>query len=255
MDFLVHHKERMYFAVSLALSLLIYLMLVISLVGLLYLAIGGIVFLFIHGLLIGSIRGNGIRVSERQFPEAYHLARELASQMGFAALPPMYVVQAGGMINAFATRFLGRDYVIILSDIFELAYEQGEEALAFIICHELAHIKRGHLKWQWVLYPASFMPFLAQAYSRACEYTCDRIAAYYRPDGAAAGILLLSAGKNLYKNVNAASFAAQAREETGFWIWFAEILATHPHLPRRLQAMKNFSQSAAGTVTPGVPTA
>lgn len=245
MDFLVHPKEKTYFTVCLVVSILIYLGLIISLIGLFYLIMGGIAFFFLHGIFVGGIRGNGIRISEQQFPEVFHLAQQLASEMGFTVLPPVYIVQAGGMLNAFVTRFLGREYVVIFSDVFELAYEQGEEALAFIICHELAHVKRGHLRWQWVLYPAAFIPFLAQAYSRACEYTCDRIAAYYRPAGAVAGILLLSAGKNLYKNVNSASFTAQVNEETGFWVWFAEMLATHPHLPRRLQALRDFSQNSA----------
>ena len=104
-------------------------------------------------------------------------------------VPAIYVLQAGGLLNAFATRFLGRSFVVIYSDVLELAYMKGEAELAFVICHELAHIKRKHLAWRWFLYPSMLIPFLGAAYSRACEYTCDRFGAHYRPDGALGGFL------------------------------------------------------------------
>ena len=62
------------------------------------------------------------------------------------------------------------------------------------------------------------------------KITCDRISAYFNPDGAINGLLLLAAGKNLYSKVNVQEYIAQAKLENGFWSWFAEILATHPHL-------------------------
>ena len=108
------------------------------------------------------------------------------------------MIQAGGLLNAFATRFFGRDFVVIYSDVLELAYSEGDAELAFVICHELAHIKRKHLTRRLLLYPSMLIPFLGAAYSRACEYTCDRFGAHYQPDGALGGLLVLAAGKMLY---------------------------------------------------------
>lgn len=190
-----------------------------------------------HGLLMGSIRGNGVRVSEKQFPEVDRLAQQLAAQMGIDPVPPVYVLQAGGLLNAFATRFLGRSFVIGYSDVLELAYERGEPELAFVMAHELAHIKRGHLAWRWVLYPSMIVPFLGAAYSRACEYTCDRFGAYFRPDGAVGGLLVLAAGKRLYRNVDAQAFGDQAETERGFFVWLAEVLSSHPNLSKRVRAL------------------
>ncbi len=238
MESLVHPKEKVYFVISLVISLLVYVVLVVSIVGIAYIVIGVITVFILHGLFIGGIRGNGIRVSDRQFPEVYRLAQHLAGQMGLNPVPAIYVLQAGGLLNAFATRFLGRNFVVIYSDVLELAYEKGASAVAFVICHELAHIKRRHLTWRWLLYPAMMIPFLGTAYSRACEYTCDRIAAHYQPDGAAAGLLVLAAGKKLYRTVNLEEFCNQAETERGFWIWFSEILSTHPNLPRRINALR-----------------
>lgn len=85
-----------------------------------------------------------------------------------------------------------------------------------------------------------FIPFLGSAYSRACEYTCDRFGAYYQPQGSAKGLLILAAGKKLYQKMNIDKFGLQASEETGFWISFSEILGTHPNLPKRVNAVRSF---------------
>src|SRR5712691_1903374 len=237
MDALVHPKERLYFGVCLVVSLLIYVLLVVSLVGIVYILLAVVVGILMHGLFVGHLRGNCIRVSARQFPEVFQLAEQLAREMAMEPVPAVYVLQAGGLLNAFATRFLGSSFVVIYSDVLELAYEHGESALGFIIAHELAHIRRRHLTWRWVLYPAMVVPFLGSAYSRACEYTCDSFGAHYQPSGAVPGLLVLSAGKRLYRQVGGLDFSNQAEAEQGFWVSFAEIISTHPNLPKRVRAV------------------
>ncbi len=239
MDFLVYPKEKVYFVISLVFSIILYLLLLISIIGLFYILIGALIGLILQGLLIGNLRGNGVRVSEDQFPEVYRIASDLAQKMQMD-LPAIYIIQAGGMLNAFATKFLGRSFVVIYSDIIELAYEEGEQELAFILAHELAHLKRKHLTYRMLLYPSMIIPFLAPAYSRACEYTCDRFGAYYQPKGSAKGLLILSAGKKLYQRMNIDRFGRQALEENGFWVSFTEILGTHPNLPKRVNAVRSF---------------
>src|ERR1700687_4317567 len=101
MDTLVHPKEKAYFTICCALSALIYAALVISIVGLTYIVGGIVISLILHGLLTGSLRGNAIRVSDRQFPEVLRLATGLARQMEMET-PAVYVLQAGGVVNAFA---------------------------------------------------------------------------------------------------------------------------------------------------------
>lgn len=232
----VHPNEQFYFAICLVISLPIYLLLLVSVVGVLELIPIAIILLILHGLSIGHIRANGIRVSEQQFPEVDRLARHVAGQVGLTP-PAIYILQSGGLLNAFATRFLGRNYVVIYSDLLELAYAQGEAELAFVIGHEMGHIRRRHLTRQLLIAPGRAVPFLGKAYSRACEYTCDRIGAYFRPDGAPGGLMVLAAGKTLYRRVNGQSLIRQAAEDRGFWVWLAEILSTHPPLPKRIQAL------------------
>jgi Zn-dependent protease with chaperone function len=242
---LINPRERWFYAVMVVVSLLVYS--VLLLVGLTdprvaaQMMIIGPVFtvlgLFAHGLALGRIRGNAVRVSERQFPQLHRMAGAHARKLGLKQAPAMYVMESGGLLNAFATRFLGRDFVVIHSDVLELALAQGEAAVGFIVGHELGHVWRGHLKYRWLTAPGRLMPYLGAAYSRACEYTCDRIGAYCQPEGAITGLLVLAAGKQLHAHVDVREYAAQAEADKGFWVRRAEIISSHPRLPKRVAAL------------------
>lgn len=142
------------------------------------------------------------------------------------------------MLNAFATRFFGRNFIVLYSDILETAYEKGNKALEFVIAHEFGHIKRNHITKQLLTFPSRIIPFLNPAYSRACEYTCDNIGYSLCPEGAENGMLVLAAGKRLYSKVNKDEFVNSSNMEFGFWKWFAEIISSHPNLPKRISRFK-----------------
>jgi Zn-dependent protease with chaperone function len=192
---------------------------------------------FAHGVALGQVRGNAIRVSEKQFPQLHRLTVAHAKRLELKEVPVVYVLQSGGLLNAFATRFSGRDFVVINSDVLELALDQGEAAVGFIVGHELAHLRRGHLRHRWLITPARFVPYLGSAYSRACEYTCDRFGAHCQPDGAISGLLVLAAGKQLHPHVDVREFAAQAQRDQNFWTKRAERMSSHPLLPKRVEAL------------------
>jgi len=193
--------------------------------------------MFAHGLALGRVRGNAVRVSDRQLPQLHRLAAAHARRLGLRRVPEVYVMESGGLLNAFATRFLGRDFVIVYSDVLELALAQGEAAVGFIMGHELGHVWRGHLKHRWLTTPGRLFPYLGAAYSRACEYTCDRVGAFCQPDGAITGLLALAAGKQLHAHVDVREYAGQAVSDQGFWIRRAELMSSHPLLPKRVAAL------------------
>jgi Zn-dependent protease with chaperone function len=244
-DQLVNPKERWLYALIILIGLLVYGGLIAA--GLtnpqaaasimVYAIVFSMVGLFAHGLALGRIRGNAVRVSERQFPQLHRLATSHARRLGLKRVPDIYVMESGGLLNAFATRFLGRDFVILYSDVLEMALEQGEAAVGFIVGHELAHVWRGHLKHRWLTTPGRLFPYLGPAYSRACEYTCDRIGAFCQPDGAITGLLVLAAGKQLHAHVDVKEYAAQAVSDQGFWVRRAEVISSHPLLPKRIAAL------------------
>ena len=123
---LVSPRENIYFAISLIISILFYLVLLISVVGIFYGIIGVIFGLITHGMFIGYLRGNAIRINNKQFPEVYKIAQNLSVKLNLKKMPDIYVVQEGGALNAFATKFLSKHFVVIFSDVLELAYKEGK---------------------------------------------------------------------------------------------------------------------------------
>jgi Zn-dependent protease with chaperone function len=242
---LVHRKEELYFVLCLIVSILVYLTVFISIIGI-FIVIGLFVLgLFFHGLMIGHIRGNGIRLSQTQFAEVYKRAEQISKEMGLAKCPDIFVLESGGTLNAFATRFFGKNMIVLYSDIVDLIKEERYDELSFVIAHELAHIKRNHIIKQIFILPSKWVPFLSEAYSRACEYTCDRYAAYFTKNYQASinSLTVLAIGKTLYDRVNHQEYVKQLEAEKGFFVWLAEKLSTHPTLPKRIHAVADFFHS------------
>ncbi|MBU9674006.1 M48 family metalloprotease [Planococcus sp. CP5-4] len=238
-------RESIYFILSVIFSVLIYVLAAVSIIGI---GIALTVFaflLFANAVMLGSIRGNGVRIHERQFPDVYERVQTLSAQMELDKVPDVFVIQSEGALNAFATRFFGRDMVVLYSEVFELAREQGQDELDFIIAHELAHVKRRHVWKNLLILPAGFIPFLSTAYSRSCEYTCDRQAAYEIQNAAAAkrALTLLGIGKKAYVEVNEDAYREQITTESNAFVWLAEVLSTHPRLPKRIQSIDWFSRA------------
>jgi Zn-dependent protease with chaperone function len=195
---------------------------------------------FAKGILIGHFRGNGIRISEQQFPEVYRIYREELQKLGIHKEPKLYCVQSNGVLNAFATRMTFNNYIVIYSEILQTAYEEGIDAVAFVLAHELGHIKRGHLIKNFFIYPAALLFPFRLAYSRACEYTCDAIGRETSSEQGFIGLVILAAGHKLSRIVNIQEYIQKAKEEHGFWVWFAEFMSTHPNLPKRISRLQSY---------------
>jgi Zn-dependent protease with chaperone function len=256
-DYRIHPKEGRYFMIKLLVSIPLYALIFYGVYALfttdaelmaflpltLYAFFIFLYLFFAHGILVGHIKGNAVRITEKQFPEIYQIIEKHCARMDMD-VPPVYMMQHGGVLNAFATRFIGKNYVLIYSEIFDLAFEGGQDELSFVIAHELGHIKRKHIQKRFWLFPSIFIPFLGSAYSRACEYTCDNIGQALSPNGAESGLLVLASGKNSYRKVNREAYLESAGDETGFWKWFAEKTSSHPHLPKRMQNVQQQQEAA-----------
>ncbi len=192
--------------------------------------------------MIGQIRTNAVKLSPAQFPTIYNKVEELCQKMELKKVPDVYVMQSGGVLNAFATRFFGKNMVVVYSEIFDLIEEGCEEELHFILAHELAHIKRNHLGKMVFILPSMWIPGVAEMYLRACEYTCDRYAAYYSGNLGASknSLMMMAIGKKVFFRVNQAEYMNQINQEKGFFVWLSEILSTHPPLPKRIHAIQTY---------------
>ena len=203
---------------------------------------------FGRGLTFGRQRVNGVKMSPTQFPEGYWLVVEAAQRFGLREVPDAYVVLGNGKINAFASGHGVRRYVAVYSDLFEIGGQARDpEALAFVIGHEVGHIAAGHTSyWRQLSQLAMRIPLLGQTLSRSMEYTADNHGYAFRPSGAARAIGVLSAGKYLLRRVDFNGMADRAATETGFFVWLANMLASHPVNTWRAAALRN--RAVAGSL-------
>jgi len=252
----IHPKENFYFALSIFFSIILYYLLgvfiyrfienddpKVSALSTIAFVYAGLIIVFVilrFVLFVGYVKGNAVKVSQNQFPDIYNIAVKQAAALKLSSVPSVYILQSGGVLNAFATSLMGKNYVVIYSDVLAAAYEQNMKVVEFIIGHEMGHIKRKHLLKHLLLFPSVFIPFLGAAYSRGCEYTCDSIGHAMCPEGARPGMLLLAAGKGLFKKVDVNTFIAQHRTEQSASRWIAEKFASHPNLPKRVEAFNNY---------------
>lgn len=225
-----------YFAASLWLVMLVFTLgLIIPIMLLL-----GLLGMFAHSLLIAWLKGNSVKVTAEQLPDLYALYQQTCTRLGMQKQPELYLAQSDGMLNAMATRFMRRDYVVLLSAVVE-ALADRPQAIKFYMGHELGHIKRKHLSRHWWLWPGMLYPLLSPAYSRAREYTCDRhgFASCDNLDDAKRALAVLVAGPDLWKKLNLNAFEAQSKETGSFWMAVNELTADYPWLCKRMMVLEN----------------
>src|SRR3990167_9943188 len=76
--------------------------------------------------LMGYLRGNAIKVSQKQFPVIYEIVKAQAEKLQLTSIPEVYLLQQGGILNAFVTRFLSRHYIILFSNVLAEAYKESD---------------------------------------------------------------------------------------------------------------------------------
>lgn len=254
MNIKINKKENLYLGIMITVSLFMYYGIFSAIIknplyaksfGILLFYVGiFIAFNFITSIyLIGYIQGNSIRISKNQFPDIFEILEKQSNNLRLNKTPEMYVLQGNGVLNAFATRFARKNFIVLYSDVFEMAYENGKEAVSFIIGHELGHIKRKHISFLKTIFtlPARLIPFLGSAYSRSCEYTSDNIGFNLAPKGALKGLLILSAGKKLYSKINLYNILND-KSKKGFAYWVAEKLSSHPYLVKRITTINKLNK-------------
>jgi len=230
--------ERFLLILNAVASAGLWFLLLRSLQSIAYIAMWCAILLVMNIAAVAAIRGSAVRLSPEQFPDLHARVADLARRLGLRRTPEVFLMQQDGALNAFATRFMRMHMVVLLSDLLEAC---GDNAAArdMIIGHELGHIRAGHLRARWLLMPASFVPFLGSALSRAREFTCDRYgrAAAGDRDGALTGLAILAAGPKYGPQVNIGALIRQRHDLRSAWMLIGEWLGSHPPLSKRLWAL------------------
>ncbi|MHB1952009.1 MAG: M48 family metallopeptidase, partial [Acidiferrobacteraceae bacterium] len=200
------------------------------------LVVGLIVYLFAQSAAIAYLRGNATEVTEGQLPDLYGQLVACCKTLRVPKLPTMYVQNGNGVMNAFATWFLGRKYVILLSGIVD-AMDGNPNGVRFYIGHELGHVLRhDRPPVALVRWPALRLPLLGAAFSRARETTCDLhgLACSGSPEAAARSLAALSAGAKHWSSVSLDGYRRQMEAAKGFWISFHELISSYPWTGKRI---------------------
>ena len=195
-----------------------------------------------------STISNAVEVTADQLPQLHAIFVEQAAKLGMTPdgqgmgkTPRFYLVNGNGVMNAYATKCqLRSGYVVIYSDLLDLAYRNGDFSLIrFVLSHELGHHHCGHTQFRrQMLSPLLRLLLLWPSFSRAQEYTADRVGAFLALDGAP-GMLGLYAGKHMSQDVNAAAyFDSIETHRDGFWLKVANFRADHPVGYRRMKTLE-----------------
>jgi Zn-dependent protease with chaperone function/type II secretory pathway pseudopilin PulG len=234
---MVYANENPLFTISLVISAVVWLIVLVGTLGfaLIYAALFFVFYLFAQSGVIAYIKGTAVKLTPQQYPDLHERLTACCRRLGLAEVPQTYLLHGNGVFNAFATRFLGRHFVVLLSDVVD-ALESRPGAVNFYLGHELAHIQRRHLVWGPVLLPASLLPLIGAAYHRAREATCDNYGAACcdDPQDAVVGLSVLAAGRERWKAMSSSEYVAQARETSGFWMSFHELVSDYPWLVKRV---------------------
>jgi Zn-dependent protease with chaperone function len=187
-----------------------------------------------------QVIGDAVEVTPKQFGDLHAQYVDVAAEMGLTKVPRLYLANGNGVLNAFASKCtVRRSFVVIYSDLLDLMYEHGDvNGVRFILAHELGHVKLNHVAiWRFVLNVIPNYLWIGRSVTRSQEYSADRVAMHYAPEGASS-MMALFAGKRLYRRVDMhAYFESFDNHKIGFWARVSNLASTHPQGHRRMRAL------------------
>ena len=207
-----------------------------------FILIAPLIVIFMMHWYYAQTRAYAIRVSEKNFPEIYYKSVEFTKRLGLKRVPAIYVTQENGILNAFAAAIVGRKrYAQLNAELVDVAYMEHKDfdTVFFVLAHEFGHIYFKHVTFLYNLSTciSLLVPFIEGPLSRAREYSCDRVAQLLLQRNGVNEMMVLSAGRHLYKYVDAEDYLINAKKEKGLFLWVLNLLSTHPIMQKRIAAL------------------
>jgi Zn-dependent protease with chaperone function len=209
-----------------------------------------------------QLLGTTVKITPRQFPSIYKITEECAEALG-VPVPTVYVAN-NPHLNAFTFGTDDDAFIVIHAALVD-HYDADE--LKFVIGHETGHIQNKHVVYntllillqntlgmlvRWLLPPVEVA---LHAWYRRAEVTCDRAGLLCCKDdtvGARALLKLACGSKKLYEELDVDEYLKQMDEGRDGVGRLTELFASHPYLPKRIAAMRVFSESAMYRKAAGV---
>ena len=201
-----------------------------------------------------ELLGHSVKVGPRQFPRVHALANACAEELGIN--PPTVYIVNNPVMNA-ATVGTNEASVIMIHSALVDHFNDAE--LLSVIGHECGHIQNQHVVYLTAL---NYLRMLAgtlarsvlapaevalKAWLRRAEITSDRagLLCCKDVDVSTRALTKLALGSSkLYAELNMDAFIEQYEELKGGIGRYAEASASHPWLPKRVIALRHFSESA-----------
>lgn len=207
-----------------------------------------------------ELLGSAVKVSSSQYPRVYAAARAAAQNLR-VTLPTLFAVSS----NAFKVKALGTEDSPYLVVNMGLAEQLSEDDLVFALGHELGHIQNGHILYntalhylsnsaaffvRWAVQPAIMT---LQAWSRRAMVTCDRagLLAVRDPDKAIHSLVKLAMGTANDSSFSVEEYLKDLPTAKGGVGRYTELFRSHPYVPKRVNALRTFAESAYYAVVTG----
>lgn len=205
-------------------------------------------------ILRNQLLGTTIRVGPRQFPSLHRIAEQCAHTLGVPT-PVVYVTNSP-VVNAYTFGTDDEAFIVIHSALVD---HFDEDELRFVIGHETGHIQNKHVIYGTILIlmkqtTVALMAYLAppveialQSWYRRAEITCDRagLLCTGKLEPAVRSFLKLACGsKKLYAELNVEAYLEQLQDGRQGLGRFSELFASHPYIPKRIEALRAFGESA-----------
>lgn len=172
-----------------------------------------------------ELAGSNFHVTEYSCPELYAQVKRVADTLDITRIPSIYT-EWGHFINAYTTGYKDSTLLVLYSGAVDLL---DEEELAFIVGHEMGHIKSGHVLYHVmagmfsniISNMAIAAPLVQPLYyalmywNRMSEFTADRagLLACQNVDAAINAIVKMSGMPGRYfRSMNREAFLQQAKD-------------------------------------------
>jgi Zn-dependent protease with chaperone function len=197
------------------------------------------------------------KVTDSNYPRVYEAAKAAG-----AALRVRVPVVFAAPSKDIKVKVLGTDDAPHLIVNLEVADKLDDTELVAAIAHELAHVQNGHILFatglhylttsaaffvRWVVQPAVMT---LQAWSRRADVTCDRasLLAVRDLDKALSALVKLELGLDKGAAFSADDYLRAMPDQKSGMARYGELFRSHPQVPKRVQALRLFADSAAYAV-------
>ena len=201
-----------------------------------------------------EVLGTAVKVTDKQFAEIHDLVVACADKLQIVP-PTVYVAPDVGTLNAH-TFGTNEDAYIVLNGV--LIDHLSADELKFVIGHECGHIQNNHVVYMTALYYLMYSANLflrwivtpavlaLQSWARRAEITCDRagLIACGDVDLALRAVIKLALGsRKLGDQVDIDEYLKQLTESQQSVGRIAEVMHSHPYLPKRAAALRRFGET------------